>query len=733
MRLRAAWGRLRGLPWRRIALVSAIVIAVIAVVPPFRRTAALAGSRFVLFVASPLAPGIGGFEALPATTRVLAADGSQLAALDTPAGGRRQPVALRRLPDHVWQSVLAAEDENFYHHGGVDPSAVFRAMVRNAQGRSQGGSTITQQLAKINYTQSEHTVLRKLREVLYAVRLEKKYSKDQLLERYLNQVYLGDRAYGISAASDAYFGVAPEKLSVAQAATLAGMIRGPEQLNPRTHPRAVKARRDAVLRNMARNHWLSGQPLADALASPVQVAPPKPPAATRAPQFVDYVVREAQKLDALGGSPESRGHQLFTGGYTIKTTLDPKAFDGAEAAVRKQLGAPNDPATAVVSVQPGDGAIRAMVSGLDPARKFNLADHPGDGRQPGSAFKPFVYLTALKAGIDPRSTIDSGSPKQLEYRGSRYTVRNYEGTSKGPVTVDDALAHSINTVFAQLVLDVGPPSVVKVAQTAGIDAPDRPLQDDRNRPAIALGGLRHGTTPLEMAAAYATFAAKGKYAEPYSIASIKDRDGRDVYVHATTTRDAFDPREVGVLNAALIGVIDHGTGTGANIGRPAAGKTGTTQNYGDAWFVGFVPQLSTAVWVGNAEKITPMTHVHGRRVTGGSFPASIWAQTMRAALEGVPVQQIPVASPDDLGLQPLAPTTTTSSVPSTTTTSVVGVPTTVPAPAPGQAPPPTQPPATSPSTTRPRPTTTTTRPATTTTQAAKAKPASDGPPATQPP
>jgi penicillin-binding protein 1A len=568
---------------------------------------------------------------------------------------------------------------------------------------------------------------------LYAVRLEKKYTKDQLLERYLNQVYLGERAYGISAASDAYFGVRPEQLSVAQAATLAGMIKGPEQLDPRTHPRAVKARRDAVIANMAKNHWLSSKAAADAKATPVEVVAPKPLAATRAPQFVDYVIREAQRLDALGGSPESRGHQLFTGGYTIKTTLDPKAFDGAEAAVRAQLGAPNDPATAVVSVQPGDGAIRAMVSGLDPARKFNLADHSGDGRQPGSAFKPFVYLAALRAGIDPRSAIDARSPKQLEFRGERYTVRNYEGTSQGLATIDDALAHSINTVFAQLVLDVGPPSVVKVAQTAGIDAPDRPLQDDRNRPAIALGGLRHGTTPLEMAAAYATFAAKGTYAEPYAIAGISDRNGRDVYVHASATRQAFDPREVGVLNAALMGVIDHGTGTGAAIGRPAAGKTGTTQNYGDAWFVGFVPQLSTAVWVGNAEKISPMTHVHGRRVTGGSFPASIWSQTMRAALDGVPVQPIPVASPDDLGLRALAPTTTTSSVVPTTTTSIVGVPTTVPAPAPGQSPPPTQPPATSPSTTRPRPTTTTTRPATTTTQAAKGKPASDGTPATSPP
>ena len=688
-----------------------MVIAVIAVVPPFRRAAALAGSRVVLFVASPLAPGIGGFDDLPATSKILAADGSVLVELDTPTGGRRQPVDLQRLPDHVWQAVLAAEDENFYEHSGVDPGAVFRAMVRSAQGRAQGGSTITQQLAKINYTRSERTVFRKLREVLYASKLEDKYTKDELLERYLNQVYLGDRAYGIAAAAESYFGVQPDQLSVSQAATLAGMIKGPEQFDPRDRPAAVKARRDAVLRNMVRNDWLPTRELAAAQRVAIEVVPPKPPTATKAPHFVDYVIREAQGLDALGGSSESRGHRVFTGGLTIKTTLDPKTFGAAEAAVRKQLGAPEDPATAVVSVQPGDGAIRAMVSGLDPARKFNLADHSGGGRQPGSAFKPFVYLAALRAGIDPRSPIDATSPKQLEFRGERYSVRNYEGDSQGVSTVDNALVHSINTVFAQLVLDAGPQSVVKMAETAGIDDPTRPLQDDRNRPAIALGGLRHGVTPLEMAAAYATFAAKGTYAEPYAIAGITDRAGRDVYIHALSTRKAFDPKEVGVLNAALMGVVEKGTGTGARIGRPVAGKTGTTQNYGDAWFVGFVPQLSTAGWVGNPEKIVPMKNVHGRSVSGGSFPASIWSQTMREALEGVPVQPIPTASPDDLGLRLLSPTTST--LPGETTTSA-SVPTTlvtdtVP---PGQ-PTPTQPAPTAPPTTR-RPTTTTTRPPATT-------------------
>ena len=670
-------------PWRRILLVTGVVLAIVVAVPPLRRAAALAASRVVLFVASPLAPDISGFEALPSTTKLLAADGSVLTELDTPTGGKRRPVRLRALPDHVWRAVLAAEDKRFYDHDGVDPNAVFRALVRSAQGRTQGGSTLTQQLAKVNYTGSERTLLRKFREVLYAARLEREYSKDELLQRYLNQVYFGDGAYGIAAGADQYFAVTPEQLSVEQAALLAAKIRAPEDLDPRARPEAVKRRRDGVLRNMEANGWINASVRARATSTPVTVVPAAPASATKAPHFVDYVIEEAKQLAAIGGSPESRAHQVFTGGYTIHTTLDPKAFDAAEEAVRAQLGLPGDPAAGVVSVQPGDGAIRAMVSGLDPGRKFNLVEHHGDGRQPGSAFKPFVYLAALRDGIDPRSAIDARSPKHLRYRGEQYTVRNYEGDSAGSATVEQALVHSINTVFAELILEVQPPNVVKTAEAAGLAHPDRPLADDRYRPAIALGGLRHGVTPLEMAAAYATFAARGTYARPYAIARVTDRDGQLVHAARPQLSNAFDAREVGVLNAAMVQVVQAGTGTAAQIGRPAAGKTGTTQNYGDAWFVGFTPQLSTAVWVGQPEGIVPMIAVHGRRVTGGSFPARIWALTMRGALAGVPVEPIFTASPDSLGLRVLGTTTTTASTSTSSSSTTVTLP-----PAPGQQAPP---------------------------------------------
>ena len=666
-------GRLRGLPWGRILVVTVLVVAIVGVVPPLRRAAALASSKAILFVLSPLAPGIGNFDDLSQGSKVLAADGSVLAELD--GAQRREPVRLDRLPRHVTQAVLAAEDANFYDHGGVDPSAVFRALVRNAQGGRQGGSTITQQLAKLNYTNSERTFLRKLREVQYAVRLENRYSKDELLERYLNQVYFGDGAYGLAAAAQVFFATAPEQLSPAQAATLAGKIRAPEALDPRRRPDRVVERRDQVLDNMRKRGWLDEQQVREGKSTPLEVAP-ETPFGGRAPHFVEYVKREVAGLTELGGSPESRAKRLFTGGFTIKTTLDLKALDAATAAVQAALPDPADPDAAVASVVPGDGAIRVLFGGRDFAtRKFDLASQ--GRRQPGSSFKPYVYLAAVAGGLDPRSTFDATSPKQLVYRGERYTVDNYEGEGSGRSDLDNAMAHSINTVFAQLILEIEPGAVVRTAETLGIADVD---ENVGSRPAIALGGLRKGVTPLEQAVAFATFAAKGVHAEPYAVTEILDRQGRQLFKRQPKTRQVFDDKEVGVLNAALLRVVREGTGKGAAIGRPVAGKTGTTQEYGDAWFVGFVPQLATSVWVGHPDGIVPMTNVHGRAVTGGSFPAAIFAGTMRDALAGLPPQEIFTASPDDLGLarNDIAPPppgpgtvpTTATTAPSTTTTTL---------------------------------------------------------------
>jgi membrane peptidoglycan carboxypeptidase len=669
--------------------------------------------------ASPFAPDIKGFEDLPDASRILAKDGADVGLLGTE---QRDPIRLDQLPPHVTRAVLAAEDADFYSHSGVDPSAVFRAMVNNARGQTQGGSTITQQLAKLNYVGSNRTFLRKFKEVLYASELEGRYSKDQLLERYINQVYFGEGAYGIALASQAFFGVPPEQLTAGQAAMLAGKIRSPNGLNPYKDPGTVQQRRDQVLRNMAKHGWLGGAELESALAAPLGVGP-RPAGgrgvggATKAPDFVAYVGREAAEIEALGSTADARRKQAFTGGYTIETTVDLKATDAAVESVKATLGAAGDPTTAIASVQPGDGAIRVLFGGLDPDLEFDPSSQ--GRRQPGSSFKPYVYLAMLKAGIDPRSQFESSSPQTLRCAGAPWTVRNFEGEGRGMIDVDDAMTRSVNVVFAQLMAKVGPGAVKDVATKAGIPA-------DALTPAecaMALGGLREGVSPLEQASGFATFAAKGVSAEPYSIVRIKDRRGNVVYERKPKTSQAFRDKEAGVVNAALKRVVEDGTGTAAAIGRPLAGKTGTSENFGNAWFVGYTPQLSTAVWVGRPEGDTPMRNVHGINVTGGSFPARIFSRYMRAALTGVPAQDLYTASIDELGLKSTVETTPPPpTVDTTTTTGFVPeytpIPTTVTTLPPTTAPRPTVPVPTTarPTTTVPRPTTTTsTVPPTTTT------------------
>jgi penicillin-binding protein 1A len=648
-----------------------LALVVVALVPPLRRAAAMATSRAVLFAAAPLAPDVEDFRRLPETTKVVAADGSVIAELDK--AQRRVPVKLEELPPHVRRAVLAAEDQDFYSHSGIDPTAVFRAFLRTASGDTQGGSTITQQLAKINYTAGERTVLRKLKELLYASRLERKYSKDTLLQRYVNQVYFGDGAYGIEAAAQGYFRTSAKDLTPAQAALLAGKIRAPETIDPRKRPEATKERRDAVLRNMREQGWLSRPTYDEAVAEDVSVQPPPAlDAEARAPHFVEYVKREAKRLDALGGSPETRSNRLFTGGYTIETTLDPKVFDATVAAVQRQLGEQDDPVTAVATVAPGDGAIRSLFGGLDFSKtQFDMSSVAG--RQTGSAFKPFVYLTALREGIDPRTTFDGTSGRVVPcYR--KEPVNNYAGEDAGgQITVDEAMVMSVNVVFAELGCKVGAKDVLQTAFDDGI-----PKDADTGRGAIFLGGLDgKGVNALEMASAFATFAAKGRYAEPYAIARIKNAGGKVVYKHEVKSRQVFTAEQVGVLNNPLQAVVQRGTGRAAAIGRPVAGKTGTTQDNVDAWFVGYTPHLATGVWVGYPEGNTrPMRNVHGRAVTGGSFPAAIFGEVMRKALEGVPPLPLYTASPDQLQLHMLNTTTTSSSSSttssSTTSTSVAG-------------------------------------------------------------
>jgi penicillin-binding protein 1A len=647
--------------WPRVLGLAALLLLVVAVIPPLRRVALAGTAKAILFAASPFAPDVADFDDLPTGATVVATDGSTLTELAT---GRRIAVRVADLPDHVLQAVLAAEDERFYEHEGIDAAAIFRAVLRTAQGDAQGGSTITQQLAKINYTSGERTVFRKFREVQYVRGLEKKYTKDELLERYLNQVYFGEGAYGIGTAALTYFGVEAAALSPAQVAMLAGKIRSPEGLNPRKDPDPVRQRRDQVLDNMGEEGWLTDQELTAAKATPLELVPPQQTTATRAPHFVAHVMREARTLGVLGPDPDTRSTRMFTAGLRIETTLDPKVFDATVASVQRRLGEAGDPFTAVASVEPATGAIRSLFGGLDfEATQFDVSSL--GLRQPGSAFKPFVYLAALRAGIDPRTRFDGTSPRRIPCYGDK-PVQNYAGEDAGPQTdLDTALARSVNVVFVEAGCGAGVERVYEAAIDAGV-----PPDATEAQGAIFLGGLDRGVSALTMAAAYATFAAEGEYARPFSIARILDRDGRVIYERRPDTREAFDRDEVGVMNRALQQVVASGTGRAAAIGRPVAGKTGTTQDNLDAWFVGFVPQLATAVWVGY-EPSQPMSSVHGRSVTGGSFPAQIFSGLMRPALAGVPSKPIYTASPDVLGLRPVLPSAATTTPTSTSTSSTI--------------------------------------------------------------
>ncbi|HYH50871.1 MAG TPA: transglycosylase domain-containing protein [Acidimicrobiia bacterium] len=710
----------------------ALFVALLVAVPPLRRAVAVGSSRLILWVASPITPFIPNFDELPDTTRVLAVDGSELAGLSG-EDGRREIVELDAVPDHVERAVLAAEDAEFYQHSGVNPIAIGRALLRTATGDTQGGSTITQQLAKLNYTDSQRTVLRKIREVFYATALEERYSKKELLRRYLNQVYFGEGAYGIHAAAQAFFGVDPAQLTPAQAAVLAGKIQAPSALDPRRDPERVISRRDHVLGAMAKQGWLSPAELDAARSEPMTLAPPRPPGVGRAPHFVDYVKRQVGSLEELGSNPDERRTRVFTGGYTIETTLDPKLFDATVAAVAGRLGEPGDPITAVASVVPGDGAVANLFGGLDYlATQFGYADR--GRRQPGSAFKPFVYLAALRDGIDPRTAYDGRSGRRFPCYGDR-PVNNYAGEDfGGTINVDAAMARSVNVVFVELGCQVGVRDVIRAGTDAGI-----PEDATEAQGAVFLGGLDRGVSPLALAAAYASFASGGIYAEPYAIKAIRNSKGEIVYEHEKTTRRAFDEKHAGILNVALQRVVGEGTGRAAGIGRPVAGKTGTTSDNIDAWFAGYTAQIATAVWVGY-DPARPMTGVHGRSVTGGSFPAAIFGDLMRAGLAGVPVRGLPTASPESLDLRregepepapppplepvPLPPPNPAPSLPEQ---QLVTPPATTPGSEPPTSTTSTMPPASTTTTTPPttsRPTTTTTTAPTSTTSTTTRPPSS---------
>lgn len=551
------------------------------------------------------------------TSIVYAADGTEIAQWHGEED--RTVVPLQEIPKSLRDAVVAIEDERFYTHNGVDTQAIMRALMANAEEGvvAQGGSTITQQLVKLLFTGGERTLTRKVKEALLAYELEARTDKDEVLETYLNTVYFGQGAYGVEAAAQRYFGRSASALDAAQSATLAGIIRSPGRYSPIDAPEAAKERRDLVLTKMYDLGYLSRDDMGFAQRTPLTLAPPKE-VPEIAPYFLEYVKREvAAQL----------GHEaVFKGGLRIYTTLEPAIQRNAEAAGKAILNAKGDPEYALVAIDHRTGHVLALVGGRDySTSQFDLATQ--GRRQPGSAFKPFVLARALEEGIKPDQTFEA-SPYSVKVKDGVWSVRNYENQfTAGKMSLRAATNWSVNAVYARLIMAVGAEDVVSTAKRMGITSPLEP------NPAIALGGLSKGVSPLEMASAYGTIANKGVRVQPTGIIKVMDDSGKVLYEPDQATEQAL-PEAVAVQEAMMLhDVVELGTATAARIpGVWAAGKTGTTQSYRDAWFIGYAEDISCSVWVGYREGQVDMTNVHGIKVTGGSFPAQIWKAFMQPSV-----------------------------------------------------------------------------------------------------
>ncbi len=609
---------------------------------------ALAGVVPAARVAMAAALGVGGeahplgrLLAPPATRSVIrAADGSVLATLH--GDQDRVVVPLSAVPLGVRDAVLAIEDARFYAHGALDVRGIARAAVADVVSGHirQGGSDLTQQYVKNVVTGDRRSLGRKLVEALDAVQLQRHLTKDQILAAYLNRVYFGDGVYGIAAAAEHYFSRPPGRLSLAQAAALAGTIANPERFRPTAGP-VARARRDQVLDRMAAVGFASPARVAAAKRQPL--APQVHREAVHDPYFVDAVTRALLEDHALDGAlgpagSAARRRAVFEGGLQVTTTLRPTDQRQAERAVTGRL-AGTGLGGALVSLEPASGAVVAMVGGSDYARsQVNLATGQGGGGfPPGSSFKVFYLVAALEQHIPADTSFDTASPVTVTAPAcpGGYSVDNAEPSRGGRIALAQATAESVNTYYAQLMVRVGTPNAIGVARRMGITSP---LHDYCS---LVLG--TENLTPLELASAYATLAAGGVHCRPSLLAKVTGPTGRVLFDGRPACRRVLDPQLAAAAVGILGGVVGPGgTGYRAAIGQPVAGKTGTTTSYADAWFTGFTPQLATSVWVGDPLRQTPMTgQFNGGPVYGGTFPALIFHDYMATALAGRPVADLP--------------------------------------------------------------------------------------------
>ena len=575
--------------------------------------AVIAGVGAVIWVGAHL-PSIQSLEIpkRPPTIEITGMDGSIIATRGEMPGAN---VSLKELPRYLPQAFIAIEDKRFYSHFGIDPTGIARAAVTNIlhRGVSQGGSTLTQQLAKNLFLTQERTLQRKLQEAELALWLERKYSKTEILELYLNRVYFGSGAYGVEAAAQRYFGKSARNVTLPEAAMLAGLVKSPSRLAPNRNPEGAEKRAQTVLTAMADSKFITDAQAQAAIVKPSYAV--KPVGAGTINYVADWI---GEVLDDLVGQIDQN--------IVVETTIDPKLQSVAEAAIIDELAAKsvkfNVTQGALVAMTP-DGAVRAMVGGRNYAEsQFNRAVTAK--RQPGSAFKPFVYLTALEAGLTP-DTVRQDAP--LDVKG--WKPENYSREYFGAVTLTQALAMSLNTVAVRLGIEAGPANVVRTAHRLGIASK---LEANAS---IALGTSEVSLT--ELVGAYAPFANGGMIAAPHVVTKIRTPQGKILYARAPDPQtQVIDPRYVAMMNAMMHETLVTGTARKAEIpGWSAAGKTGTSQDFRDAWFVGYTANLVTGVWLGNDDN-SPT-----RKATGGGLPVEVWTRFMKVAHQNVPVAALP--------------------------------------------------------------------------------------------
>jgi penicillin-binding protein 1A len=547
-----------------------------------------------------------------------------------------------KISNQMKLAIVAIEDKRFYEHRGVDLHGIMRAVWQDIRNKRvvEGGSTITQQFVKNAYVKSQRSIGRKLKEAALAWQLEQRWSKDRILTAYLNTIYFGNGAYGVQQAALTYFHHGANKLGWAEAALLAGIPSDPARYDPVTNPRAARERRDTVLKAMLDQDDITYAQYANAkrarLPNPdnVHLSGARGPA----PYFTNYV--QQQLIDRYGSS------SVFGGGLRVRTTIDLKVQRFARQSITKWLTDPNGPSAALVAVDPRTGGVLAMIGGNNYRKsQFNLAVQ-GE-RQPGSSFKPFVLATALKDGISPDSEFESG-PVEIPLGDKVWSVHNYENSDLGRISLATATEMSDNTVFAQLTQLVGPPAIVRTARQLGISSPLKSY--------FAIGLGAEAVNPLEMARSFSAFANGGRRIDgaafgdrPRAISVVRNEAGGIEDNNVPVRRQMLTANTAALVTSLLQGVVRAGTGKRAQLsdGRPVAGKTGTTENYGDAWFVGYTPQLVAAVWVGYPNGLRPMlTEYHGDAVAGGTFPAQIWKTFMERALPYLnePPQDFPSVS-----------------------------------------------------------------------------------------